>query len=89
MFRFNVDFVDGTNGEYTADAYTIVAGPIAYTEEGRPTTIGDGWVHFTENILTDVDPAFGYPNNQMRQQINVVSIKISDVKQITKVGVVG
>lgn len=88
MFRFNVDFVDGTNGEYTADAYQIVGGPVGYNLDGKPVS-GDGWVHFTENILTDVDPAFGYPNNQMRQQINVVSIKISDVKQITKVGVVG
>jgi hypothetical protein len=88
MFRFNVDFVDGTNGEYTADTYQIVGGPVSYNQNGKPVS-GDGWVHFTENILTDVDPAFGYPNNQMRQQINVVSIKINDIKQITKVGVVG
>lgn len=88
MFRFNVDFVDGTNGEYTADAYQIVGGPVSYTADGKPTT-GEGWIHFTENVLVDADPVYGYPNNQMRQQINVVSIKISDVKQITKVGVVG
>jgi hypothetical protein len=84
MFRFNVDYEDGTNGEYEADGY-MIAPQTNYLPTGGTQVGTTGWVHFYEMILQE-DP---YGGPAYRQQVNTTSIKLENINQINKVANTG